>query len=215
MASTATVPAAPSVPLVAASTPKKTKTPTTKSSVAVSAHPSTAVMVVAAIKGLNEKKGSSLSAVKKYMSTNYKVDSAKLAPFIRKFLKAAVVKGSLLQTNGIGAMGHFKLPVEVKKSAATVKKPSAVVVKRVAAKKPAAKSSSSGTAKKRKVAAKKAPTAAEPAAKKPKMTAKPTKSSQGEKSRRGTETTKGKKSNNGSEKNYYPQEEVNVDKNAR
>ena len=36
--------------------------------------------------------------------------------------------------------------------------------------------------------------------------------SQGEKSCRGIETTKGKKSNNGCEKNYYPQEEVNVEK---
>ncbi|CAI6365716.1 unnamed protein product [Macrosiphum euphorbiae] len=172
MASTATVPAASSVAPIAASTPKKTKTPTTKSAVAAPAHPSTAVMVIAAIKELNEKKGSSLSAIKKYMSTNYKVDSAKLAPFIRKFLKAAVVKGSLLQTNGTGAMGHFKLPVEVKKKPATVKKPSAAVVKRVAAKKPAAKSSSSGSPKKRRAAA-----AAEPAAKKPKaVTAKPKKS---------------------------------------
>ncbi|XP_008190049.1 histone H1-like [Acyrthosiphon pisum] len=179
MASTATVPAASSVAPIAASTPKKTKTPTAKSAVAAPAHPSTAVMVIAAVKELNEKKGSSLPAIKKYMSTNYKVDSTKLAPFIRKFLKAAVVKGTLLQTNGTGAMGHFKLPVEVKKKPATVKKPSAAVVKRVvAAKKPTAKSSSSGTPKKRKVAAKKAPAAAEPAAKKPKAVtaAKPKKS---------------------------------------
>lgn len=146
-----------------ASSPKAEKATAT-------AHPSTAVMVMSAIAELKEKKGSSLSAVKKYMSDNYRVDSARLAPFIRKFLKAAVLKGSLVQTNGVGATGRFKLPAEVKKK----KKEPKVVVKKTsksAAKKPAA----AGTPKKRKLAAKKSP-----AVKKPKTTtmvvAKPRKS---------------------------------------
>ncbi|XP_001944288.1 histone H1A, sperm-like [Acyrthosiphon pisum] len=172
MASTETVQTAAVAPVAASPIKKKTPT-TTKAN--VSAHPSTAVMVIAAITELKEKKGSSLSAIKKYMSNNYKVDSAKLAPFIRKFLKAAVVKGTLLQTNGTGAMGHFKLPVVVKKKEPAVsKKPSSAATKKKA--KPA-KVSAAGTPKKRKLPAKKAPTAAEPSAKKPKaVAAKPKKS---------------------------------------
>ncbi|KAF0758766.1 histone H1A, sperm-like [Aphis craccivora] len=156
--------AAVQVPAVIAQSPKK-KPATTKSS-AAPAHPSTAVMVVAAITGLKEKKGSSLSAIKKYMVNNYRVDSSRLAPFIRKFLKAAVVKGSLVQTNGNGAMGHFKLPVEVKKKP-VVKKPSAAATaKKKIVKKPTA---TAVTPKKRKLTAKKASaTSTEPAAKKPK-----------------------------------------------
>ncbi|XP_026813163.1 histone H1A, sperm-like [Rhopalosiphum maidis] len=155
-------------PVAVSSPKKKTTKPSTAGKSAVPAHPSTAVMVVAAIAELKEKKGSSLSAIKKYMSNNYNVDSTKLAPFIRKFLKASVVKGSLVQTNGNGAMGHFKLPVEVKKKPVAVKKPSAAkkIVKKptIAAVSP----------KKRKLTAKKA---AEPAAKKPKtVAAKPKKS---------------------------------------
>lgn len=170
MATTATVQVA-SVAPIAASTPMKKKAPATKtkSAAAAAAHPSTALMVVEAIRELNEKKGSSLSAIKKYMSTNFKVDSTKHAPFIRKFLKAAVVKGALVQTNGTGAMGHFKLPVAPKKKPVVAKK-------KIAAKKPA-KAASVGTPKKRKSVAKKAPTAAEPAAKNPKtVAAKPKKS---------------------------------------
>ncbi|KAF0750409.1 histone H1A, sperm-like [Aphis craccivora] len=148
--------AAVQVPTVVAQSPKKK--PATNKSSAAPTHPSTAVMVVAAITGLKEKKGSSLSAIKKYMANNYKVDTSRLAPFIRKFLKAAVVKGSLVQTNGNGAMGHFKLPV--------VKTPSATAAaKKKVVKKPTA---AAVTPKKRKLTAKKAATSIEPAAKKPK-----------------------------------------------
>lgn len=178
MASTAIAQVATSVAPIAASTPmKKTSKATTKKSAAAApAHPTTAVMVIAAIKALNEKKGSSLSAIKKYTSTNYNVDSTRLAPFIRKFLKAAVIKGSLLQTNGTGAMGHFKLPVEVKKKkSAIAKKPKSNAAVKVTSKKP---TSSVGMLKKRKIAVKEPPTAAEPVAKKPKtVTAKPKKKS--------------------------------------
>ncbi|XP_018332704.2 histone H1-III-like [Agrilus planipennis] len=52
-------------------------------------------MVNNAIKCLKERGGSSLQAIKKYVSANYKVDTARLSPFIKKYLK--------------GAPGSFKL----------------------------------------------------------------------------------------------------------
>jgi len=164
MASAAIVQAA-SVAPIAASTPMKKKAP-------AAAHPSTAVMVFEAVRELREKNGSSLSAIKKYLSTNFKVDSTKHAPFIRKYLKSAVANGELVQTYGTGAMGRFRLPVApIKKKPVAAKKPSAAAAakKKVAAKKPSAKAAASaGTPKKKKLSAKKAPTAAEPPAKKPK-----------------------------------------------
>lgn len=79
------------------------------------AHPSTAVMVTTAIKSLKDRKGSTLPAIKKYLAINYQVDSAKFAPYIRRYLKSAVAKGELIQSNGTGATGNFKLPTAEKK----------------------------------------------------------------------------------------------------
>lgn len=129
-------------------------------------HPSTAAMVVAAITALKDRKGSSLAAIKKYIAANYKVDAAKLAPFVRRFLKKAVADGKLTQVKGTGASGSFKLakvekPKKVKKPKAA-KKPAAKKVKK--AKKPAAKKAKKPAAKKEKKAKK--PKAAKP--KKPK-----------------------------------------------
>ncbi|KAJ9589200.1 hypothetical protein L9F63_028016, partial [Diploptera punctata] len=73
------------------------------------AHPRTSEMVSSAIKSLKERGGSSLQAIKKYIAANYKVDPEKFAPFIKKYLKAAVASGELLQTKGKGASGSFKL----------------------------------------------------------------------------------------------------------
>lgn len=78
-------------------------------------HPPVADMVMNAVKILKERGGSSLQAIKKFLVAQYKVDVDKLAPFIKKFLKSAVVKGQLLQTKGRGASGSFKLPVAAKK----------------------------------------------------------------------------------------------------
>ena len=72
-------------------------------------HPSTAQMVDAAITSLKERSGSSLLAIKKYLTANYKVDADKLGPFIKKYLKTSVVSGKLVQTRGKGASGSFKL----------------------------------------------------------------------------------------------------------
>lgn len=86
---------------IAASGSKKPKsTPT---------HPPTQQMVDAAIKTLKERGGSSLLAIKKYIAATYKVDVQKLAPFIKKYLKGAVISGKLVQTKGKGAAGSFKL----------------------------------------------------------------------------------------------------------
>ncbi|KAE9545225.1 hypothetical protein AGLY_000768 [Aphis glycines] len=154
-------------PVTVAASPAAKKTPAKKKVGAAAKakkpaanHPTTSVMVTSAIKELKEKKGSSLPAIKKYLAANYKVDPAKLAPFIRKFLKAAVANGTVLQTKGTGASGHFKLPVaevKPKKKTAVVKKKKPVVKK---VKAPGAIKRKSTSAKKVK------PAAGEPAAKK-------------------------------------------------
>lgn len=73
------------------------------------AHPPTAEMVFNAIRILKERSGSSLQAIKKYVSSTYKVDAEKLAPFIKKYLRNAVASGQIVQTKGKGASGSFKL----------------------------------------------------------------------------------------------------------
>jgi len=90
-------------------------------------------MVTTAIKTLNDKKGSTLQAIKKYLAVNYHVNLTKFSPFICKYLKTAVAKGDLIQTKGTGALGNFKLPIEVKKPA--VKKKKAVVAATLVTKK--------------------------------------------------------------------------------
>lgn len=163
---TDTVVATPAVPVASSPAPKKS--PSKKKAVATAkgaaskkpaaAHPPTSVMVTSAIKELKERKGSSLPAIKKYLAANYQVDPAKLAPFIRKFLTAAVTSGAILQTKG-----HYKLAVaEAKpKKTAVAKKP---IAKKV-------KPASASTPKKKKPTAKKAKAASgEPAAKKAKKT---------------------------------------------
>lgn len=73
------------------------------------AHPPTAEMVYNAIRILKERSGSSLQAIKKYVSSTYKIDAEKMAPFIKKYLRNAVSSGQLVQTKGKGASGSFKL----------------------------------------------------------------------------------------------------------
>ncbi|GFR10590.1 histone H1B [Trichonephila clavata] len=80
-----------------------------------SSHPKVSVMVTSAISTLNERNGSSLQAIKKYIEANYDADATKLATFIRKFLKAAVEKGDIIQTKGKGASGSFRIKKQEKK----------------------------------------------------------------------------------------------------
>merc|ERR1719367_575831 len=115
------------------------------------AHPPTASMVVAALKGLKEPKGSSVAAIKKYIAANYKVDIVKLSPFIRKALKSLVEKKKLVQTKGTGASGSFKLNKAAKEDKPKkAKKPKA---KKPKAKKPAGEKKAKSP--KKKAAAKK------------------------------------------------------------
>merc|ERR1719479_445732 len=117
------------------------------------AHPKTSEMVVAAIKALKERTGSSLAAIKKYIAANYKVDIVKLAPFIRKALKKGVESKKLVQVKASYKMGKEEKP----------KKPKKKPVKK--AKKPKAKKPK--TPKKAAKPAAKKPAAKKPAAKKP------------------------------------------------
>ncbi|XP_033328603.2 histone H1 [Megalopta genalis] len=107
-------------------TKSKAKAQRTKSS-----HPPTSEMVNAAIKELKDRKGSSLQAIKKYITSTYTVDGEKLAPFIRRYLKTAVTSGAVLQTKGKGASGSFKLNT----GKSTTETTKAVVEKKTVAKK--------------------------------------------------------------------------------
>lgn len=142
-------------------------------------HPKVSEMVNSAISTLKERGGSSLQAIKKYVSVTYKVDAEKLSPFIKKYLKSSVASGGLVQTKGKGATGSFRIggtaaavkkpaqkkakisPLKARKAAkpATPKKAPAAKPKKAAAKKAAKKSPAKKAAK---PAAKKSP------AKKPK-----------------------------------------------
>merc|ERR1712029_442926 len=79
----------------AAAKPAKAKKPAKKAE-----HPPSGVMVLAAVKALKDKKGSSLPAIKKYIAANYKVDIAKSGLHIRKAIKKLVEAKKLAQTKG-------------------------------------------------------------------------------------------------------------------
>ena len=102
----------------AAAAPAKAKTPKKKAAAkpkAAPTHPKTTIMIVAAIKALKDRKGSSLPAIKKYMADNYNVDTVKLAPFINECLKSLVEKKALIQVMGKGASVSFKIAAAQKK----------------------------------------------------------------------------------------------------
>lgn len=103
----------------------------------IATHPPTAEMVNKAIVELKERGGSSLQAIKKYLAANYKVDAEKLAPFIKKYLKGAVVNGKLVQTKGKGASGSFKLAAIPKAKKEIKKKPAPASGEAKKVKKPA------------------------------------------------------------------------------
>ncbi|XP_043286041.1 histone H1B, sperm-like [Venturia canescens] len=84
-----------------------------------SSHPSTADMVTEAIVQLADRGGSSLLAIKKYIANAFNLDVDKQSTYIKRYLKSAVAKGSLVQTTGRGANGSFKLPSAKHKAALT------------------------------------------------------------------------------------------------
>ncbi len=149
--------------------PKKVVVKTKKPKTAPT-HPPTATMVTAAIQTLKERGGSSLQAIKKYISANYKVDVEKLAPFIKKYLKSAVTSGALIQTKGKGASGSFKISA-AKKTEKKVKKPKAKTVKKPKAAKKTVKKAAKPKSKAPKKE-KKAKTPTKPKAPKPKKAVK-------------------------------------------
>merc|ERR1712051_206418 len=114
--------AAPAAAAPAAKAPKAKKAAKPK---AKPTHPKTTVMIVAAVKALKDRKGSSRAAIKKYIAANYKVDTVKLAPFIKKAFKSLVEKKALIQVKG-----------SFKAAKVEEKKPKKKVVKKKPAKKP-------------------------------------------------------------------------------
>merc|ERR1712202_43790 len=136
----------------------KAKKPAEKSS-----RPPTSVMVESAIGSLKERKGSSLIASKKYIATNYKVDPVKHSHFIKKALASGVEKKSLIQVNGVGASGSFKLA----KVETRPKKKPAPSKKAKTPSKPKKKPSAKKATPKKKVEKSKSAKKAKPSAKKP------------------------------------------------
>ncbi|ETN60062.1 histone H1 [Anopheles darlingi] len=168
-ASPAAVAKSPKKPKAAAG-PKKPKVP--------AAHPPVNDMIFAAVKALNERNGSSLQAIKKYVAANYKADVTKLSTFIKKALKSGVTSGKLVQTKGTGASGSFKL-------SAAAKKPPVEKKKKVVA--PKKKKSASAADKKEKIVIKKKAAAGE---KKPKKVVKKTEGAAAKKTKAAAATTK-------------------------
>ena len=168
----------------APATPKQLKK-TTKKPKAPAAHPPVATMVVAAITALKERNGSSLAAIKKYIAGNYKCDVAKLAPFIRKFLKKAVEDGKLKQIKASYKVDKTKIEKPKKKLA---KKSAAKPMKAKKTPKKTAKPKKAKTPKKK---ADKPKKAAKPKkVKTPKNVAKPKKAKTPKKASKPKKTTK-------------------------
>jgi histone H1/5 len=137
------------------SPPKEKKVAKPRKPAVPKTHPQTSEMVDAAINTLKERGGSSIRAIKKYISGQYQVDVEKLAPLIKKYVKSSVLKGTIIQTKGIGATGSFKMPPQRKKVAkknTDNPKAPAVETKKL---KPAKPTKTSGGKKEKKVAAKK------------------------------------------------------------
>ena len=147
MAATAVSAVAPA-PAVSPKKAKKTvakKSATTATS--KSNHPPMAKMVTFAIEALNEKKGSSLAAIKKYIVGHYALDIEKQAKYINKALKTAIEK-QVIVVRGTGhGLSHNRFRLG-KPAVKTTKKTKTT-------KKPAVEKSTTAKVKKPKVAAKK------------------------------------------------------------
>uniref|UniRef100_T1IEP6 H15 domain-containing protein n=3 Tax=Rhodnius prolixus TaxID=13249 RepID=T1IEP6_RHOPR len=156
----------PTVGKKAKASPKKKAGPKTANKKA--SHPPTSQMVTAAIKDLKERGGSSLQAIKKYISTTYNVDAEKMSLFIRKYIKSAVETGELVQTKGKGAAGSFRLGGS-DNTAKSKKKTTTTTTKQAKpAKKPATEKKAPASKKKAAVVKKKEAPAAAPKVKKTK-----------------------------------------------
>ncbi|XP_069565753.1 histone H1-like [Brachyistius frenatus] len=110
--------------------------------------PSLSKLIVAAVAESKDRRGTSISAVKKILATKG-VDVPKANKRINAAVSKLVTNGTLTQVKGTGASGSFKITKEPKAAAAPAKKvvkkkapvkaKKPVAKKTVAAKKPAAK----------------------------------------------------------------------------
>ncbi|CAL1287817.1 unnamed protein product [Larinioides sclopetarius] len=66
-------------------------------------------MVLLSIAMLNDRNGSSVQAIKKYISSNFNVEGKKISVYIKRYLLMAVASGTIIQTKGKGAAGSFRL----------------------------------------------------------------------------------------------------------
>lgn len=66
-------------------------------------------LVMDALQALDNRKGTSLQAVKKYLKENNGIDAQKKSVYINKVMKNLTENGTLLHVNGKGARGTFKL----------------------------------------------------------------------------------------------------------
>ncbi|CAK1549019.1 unnamed protein product [Leptosia nina] len=85
--------------------------------------PSTKDMIKIALTELHNRKGTSLYAIKTYIKEKYNIDTEKNSNLIKKYLKAAVESGTILQTKGTGATGSFKLAKQKEEKEKKPKKP--------------------------------------------------------------------------------------------
>ncbi len=123
--------------IVSSASPVK-KIAAAKKSKVPAAHPPFALMIVAALKALKDRTGSSRQAILKYICANYKVTADKAGVHLKMALKRGVTGGLLkmARSSGKGA-GSYKLGDKAKE----VKKPKTKkpAVKKTEPKKPAAK----------------------------------------------------------------------------
>merc|ERR1711956_159776 len=82
--------------------PKVAKAPRVKKAAKPAAHPPYANMIVAAIKALGDKKGSSRQAILKYVVANNKVDAAKAAVRVRLALKKMITAKKVVAAAAAG-----------------------------------------------------------------------------------------------------------------
>uniref|UniRef100_A0A1Q3EVE2 Putative histone h1 n=1 Tax=Culex tarsalis TaxID=7177 RepID=A0A1Q3EVE2_CULTA len=66
-------------------------------------------MVIEALETLQDRKGVTLQAIKRFTEENYKVDLQRQGVRIRKAVLAGVESGDIIRTHGAGAAGRFKL----------------------------------------------------------------------------------------------------------
>ncbi|EPS26634.1 Histone H1 [Penicillium oxalicum] len=135
--------------------PKKATSTTAAPKKAAPAHASYRDMIKDAIVNLKERNGSSRQAIKKYVSSNNKINVASQATFDAQFnkaIKAGVEKGEFTQPKG--PSGPVKLAKKEPAPKAPKKEPAAK--KAATAKKPAAAKATAATKEKKAAAPKKA-----------------------------------------------------------